>query len=87
MNCRKGHHYLSVFADLVARRVVFATEGKDRTTFTRFTEEILKHNGHPKSTTAVALDLSKAYQKGAPEELGNAQIVFDVPCHGSISHL
>ena len=80
MNCRKGHHCLTVFADLVARRVVFATEGKDHTTFTRFAEEILKHNGHPKAITAVAMDLSKACQKGAREELGNAQMVFD-PFH------
>lgn len=80
MNCRKGHNYLSVFADLVARRVVFATEGKDHTTFQRFAEELLKHNGHPKAITAVAIDLSKAYQKGAREELGSAQIVFD-PFH------
>ena len=80
MNCRKGHDYLTVFADLVARRVVFATAGKDHTTFTRFAGELLKHNGHPKAITAVAIDLSKAYQKGAREELGNAQIVFD-PFH------
>jgi transposase len=80
MNCRKGHHYLTVFADLVAKRVVFATEGKDHTTFERFAEEILKHNGHPKAITAVAMDMSKAYQKGAKEELGHAQIVFD-PFH------
>ena len=80
MNCRKGHHYLTVFADLVARRVVFATEGKDHTTFQRFAEELLKHNGHPQAITAVALDLSKAYQTGAREELGNAQLVFD-PFH------
>ena len=82
MNCRKGHHYLTVFADLLARRVLFATEGKDHTTFQRFAEEILKHNGHPKAITHVALDMSRAYQKGVREELGNAQIVFD-PFHVS----
>lgn len=82
MNCRKGHEYLTVFADLVQKRVVFATEGKDHSTFTRFAEEILKHNGHPKAITAVAMDMSKAYQKGAKEELGHAQIVFD-PFHVS----
>lgn len=65
LNCRKGHHYLTVFADLVARRVVFATAGKGHATFTRFAGELLKHNGHPWAITAVALDLSKAYQKGA----------------------
>lgn len=82
MSSRKGHHYLTVFADLVQKRVVFATEGKDHTTFRRFSEEILKHNGHPKAITAVAMDMSKAYQKGAREELGNARIVFD-PFHVS----
>jgi transposase len=80
MNCRKGHEYLTVFADLVNKRVVFATDGKDHTTFRRFAEEILEHNGHPKAITAVAMDMSKAYQKGAREELGNAQVVFD-PFH------
>jgi transposase len=39
MSSRKGHHYLTVFADLIQRRVVYATEGKDHTTFGRFAEE------------------------------------------------
>ena len=82
MNTRKGHHYLSVFADLVKRRVVFATEGKDHTVFRRFAEELLKHNGHPKAITAAAIDMSPAYQKGVRSELGQAQIVFD-PFHVS----
>ncbi len=29
MNRRKGHNYLTVFADLVAKRGLFATPGKD----------------------------------------------------------
>lgn len=82
MNTRKGHHYLSVFADLVRRRVVFATEGKDHTVFRRFVEELLQHNGHPKAITAAAIDMSPAYQKGVREELANAQVVFD-PFHVS----
>lgn len=82
MNTRKGHHYLSVFADLVKRRVVFATEGKDHTVFGRFVEELLQHNGHPKAITAAAIDMSPAYQKGVRAELANAQIVFD-PFHVS----
>ncbi len=77
LSCRKGHDYLSVFADLVKRRVVFATEGKDHTTFERFAEEILKHNGYPKAITQVAMDMSAAYTKGTKENLGNAAIVYD----------
>ena len=30
MSVRKGHEYVSVFADLVRKRVLFATEGKDQ---------------------------------------------------------
>ena len=82
MSSRKGHNYLSVFADLVERRVVFATEGKDHTTFERFCEDLLRHNGHPKAITQVAVDLSAAYQKGIRENLGNARMVFD-PFHVS----
>lgn len=77
MNRRKGHNYLTVFADLVARRVIFATEGKDASTWQAFVAEIIKHNGHPKSITQAAIDMSPAYIKGVRENLGNAQIVFD----------
>lgn len=39
MNCRKGDCNLTVFCDLVARLVGFATAGNDHTTFTRFAWE------------------------------------------------
>ena len=77
MNRRKGHNYVTVFADLVARRVVYATEGKDAETFERFAAELLEHNGHPKAITQVAIDMSAAYAKGVRENLGNAQVVYD----------
>lgn len=77
MNRRKGHHYLTVFADLVKKRVLFATEGKDAGTFAAFVEALGEHNGHPKAITLAAMDMSPAYRKGARETLGNAQVVFD----------
>jgi len=43
----------------------------------RFAEQLLKHNGHPKAITQIAIDMSPAYQKGVRENFGNAQIVFD----------
>lgn len=36
MSARKGPHHLTAFADLVACRVPFATDGKDQDTFERF---------------------------------------------------
>jgi transposase len=77
MNRRKGHNYLTVFADLVARRVLFATEGKDAATWQAFAEELLKHNGHPKAIQQAAIDMSPAYIRGVQDNLGNAAIVFD----------
>ena len=77
MNRRKGHNYLTVFADLLKRRVLFATEGKDASTWEAFADELLKHNGHPKAITQAAIDMSLAYIKGVKENLGNAAIVFD----------
>lgn len=77
MNRKKGHNYLRVFVDLVARRVLLAVEGKDATVWERFSEQLLKHNGHPKAITQIAIDMSPAYQKGARENFGNAVVVFD----------
>lgn len=77
MSIRKGHEYLSIFCDLQERKVVFATEGKGSETFEAFVGEMNAHNGHPKSITQVAIDMSPAYQKGVRENLGNAKVVFD----------
>jgi transposase len=77
MNRRKGHNYLTVFVDLQAKRVLLAVEGKDASTWERFAEQLLKHNGHPKAITQVAIDMSPAYVKGVKENFGNATIAFD----------
>ena len=77
MNRKKGHNYLTVFVDLAAKRVLLAVEGKDAGTWECFADQLLKHNGHPKAITQIAIDMSPAYQKGVRDNFGNAQIVFD----------
>jgi transposase len=77
MNRRKGHNYITVFADLVNRRVLFGTAGKDADVWKAFVEELEAHNGCAKAITQVAIDMSPAYQKGVRENLGNAEMVFD----------
>lgn len=74
---RKGHHYLSVFCDMLAKRVLYATEGKDQTTWHRFIEELGKHNGHPHAIQEISMDMSPAYIRGASDTCRNAKIVFD----------
>lgn len=77
MSVRKGHEYLSVFADLIKKRVLFATEGRDYQTFERFVETLEKHNGHRHAITQMSMDMSAAYEKGVRENCRNAQVVYD----------
>jgi len=77
MNRKKGHNYITVFADLFNKRVLFGTEGKDARVWERFAQQFEAHNGHPKSVTQAAIDMSRAYIKGARENFANAQLVFD----------
>lgn len=77
MHARKGHKYLTVFADLATRRVLFATKGKDKSTWDRFIAAFQAHNGHRHSITQASMDMSKAYQAGVARHCRNAQVVFD----------
>jgi transposase len=77
MSVRKGHEYISVFADLVRKRVLFATEGKDQETWQKFVESLEKHNGHRHALAQVSMDMSPAYQRGVADNCRNAQVVFD----------
>ena len=77
LSVRKGHEYISVFADLVRKRVLFATEGKDHGVWLDFVKALEQHNGHRYAITQVSMDMSPAYQKGVRETCRNAQVVFD----------
>jgi transposase len=77
MNRKKGHNYITVFADLLQRRVLFGVEGKDAEVWEKFAQEMALHNGHPKAVTQVAIDMSPAYMRGVRENFGNAALVFD----------
>jgi len=77
MSVRKGQHYLSIFADLVAKKVIFATEGHDASTWAAFVQALEAHNGHRHAITQVSMDMSAGYEKGVRENCRHAQIVFD----------
>lgn len=77
MNRKKGHNYITVFADLQEKRVVFATEGKDASVWEEFALEIGRHDGQHKAIVQVAIDMSRAYICGVKENLPNAEITFD----------
>ena len=69
-NRRNGHNYLTVFADLVAKRVIFATPGKDASVWEAFAGELLRNNGHPKAIQYAANDMSAVYIKEVSDNPG-----------------
>lgn len=77
MNVRKGQRYLTVFADLLGKRVLFATAGHGQETWKVFVEELERHNGHRHAITQVSMDMSAAYERGVKDHCRNARIVFD----------
>jgi transposase len=76
-SARKGQDYVSIFADLEAGRVLFATEGRSADTVARFAVDLTAHGGDPKHITDTSSDMSTAFIAGIGEHLPNATLTFD----------
>jgi transposase len=74
---RRGHEYVTVFADLDQRRGVFVVEGKDAETVRAFSLFLDTHAGSADQVKEVSQDMSEAFLKGTRENLPNAQVTFD----------
>jgi transposase len=76
-SARKGQDYISIFADIDARRVVFATEGRCAETVGRFAADLTEHGGDPDKVTDTSSDMSTAFISGIKTHLPNATMTFD----------
>jgi transposase len=74
---RRGHNYVSLFVDLVRRRVLFVAEGKDAGTVEAFAKDLAAHGGTPAAIAEVCIDMSPAFIAGTAQSLPNARITFD----------
>jgi transposase len=74
---RKGHNYVTVFADMESGEVMYATEGKGGETLCAFAEELPKHGGNAGQIQEVTMDMSPAFIAGTAKHLPNADITFD----------
>lgn len=74
---RRGHQYISVFADLEDKRVLFATEGRDAGTVKAFKEDLKAHGGKPEQIEEACLDMSKAFISGLRNEFPDTAQTFD----------
>jgi len=76
-SCRRGHKYVSLFADLDKARVLFVTEGKDAATVTAFKEDFKAHGGKPDAIEEACTDMSPAFISGLSSELPGAEQTYD----------
>ena len=74
---RKGHNYVTIFADMDSGEVLFATEGKDSKTIKAFSNELVNHNASSEQINEVAIDMSKAFISGVSDYLPKANTTFD----------
>ncbi|WP_143723114.1 ISL3 family transposase [Bifidobacterium longum] len=74
---RKGHHYITVVAELVEHDVINVTAGKDSSTVKRFVDDFTAHNGVPGYVRLVTCDMSLGFRKGIRGYLPNAERIVD----------
>ncbi|HWQ67283.1 MAG TPA: transposase, partial [Methanospirillum sp.] len=76
-SCRRGHKYITIVIDLVKRRVLYVTPGKDHSTIDRFKQFLIEHKGDPAKISEGCCDMSQSFIKGLTENFPNISIIFD----------
>lgn len=74
---QRGHNYLTLVADMTARRVVFVTPGKGHQTIAAFGQYLKDRRGNPYQIDSVSIDMSPAFIKGVEKHFPLACITFD----------
>lgn len=74
---KKGHNYVTVFADLEKRRVIHVCPGKDSATVDSLIKALEDKGGCKENIEIVSMDMSPAFISGVTDNLPNAQLVFD----------
>ena len=75
--CGRGQNYISLFYDLHAQRVLFATLGREAFAVTCFAEDLVGHGGKPEEIKTMVCDMSQAYLRGIREKFTRALVVLD----------
>lgn len=74
---KKGHNYITVFADLEQKRVLDVQSGKDSTTVGKFVQTLEEHCGKPENVKVITADMSLGFRKGILENFPCVQTVID----------
>jgi transposase len=74
---RRGHHYISLFHDLDAPRLLFACEGRKADVVAEFADDLEAHGGCAENIRNLCIDMSTSYRAGADAHLPWAAVTFD----------
>ena len=76
-SARRGHDYISLFVDMVSRKVVYVADGKDAGTVKEFVDFLVSHGGDREAISDASIDMGAAFEAGIKENFANAEITFD----------
>jgi transposase len=74
---KSKHQYVTLFADLIKRRVLFVTENKDADTVAQFQMDLFDHQGLAKQISTVCMDLGPAFKSGFSRYFSQAIQIYD----------
>jgi len=74
---RKGHDYITVAADLLRRRVIHVTEGKNSESIGKLKEHLESKGVKPIQITDACIDMSTGFIKGLYKYFPTTAITFD----------
>ena len=74
---RRGHHYISLFHDLDAPRLLFACEGRKADVVAEFADDLEAHGGCAENIRNLCIDMSTSYRAGDDAHLPWAAVTFD----------
>jgi transposase len=74
---KRGHTYITLVIDAATKRLIFATEGRDKSTLQRCAETMRQQGGDPLRVTHAAIDMGNPYKGGVADYFPKAAIVYD----------
>jgi transposase len=74
---KKGHNYITLFVDLLHKKTIHISSGKDHKTVHDFVKSLESSKGDRMKITDVSCDMSPAFIKGVKECFPKSHITFD----------
>lgn len=74
--CRRGHDYISIFAD-ENHDIVFVTDGNSAESVARFRDWMVEHNGDPEKIEFICCDMGTGFLSGISKEFPDAVVTYD----------